>query len=204
MDWVSELLDAAAPAGQVAGGQDVISLMVLLLLLAAIPMGPAEPAAVTAGVLAGTGALPLWAAAAVVAAGMSAGNLLTFCAGGPLLRRLSRGPQAAARLARWRTALDARPWRRDAAVVGLRLIPGARTPAVLAARSTGLSTARFCLLEAVGSLLWAGLWTGAGAAARQVPGEAGGILVVLAVGAVAALLLRRQHRHSAVPGATTA
>ena len=48
MDWVSELLDAAAPAGQVAGGQDVISLMVLLLLLAAIPMGPAEPAAARA------------------------------------------------------------------------------------------------------------------------------------------------------------
>lgn len=199
MDWLSELLDAAASAGHPTGGPDGMTWIAipLLLLLLAIPMGPAEPAAAAAGALAGAGGFPLWAAATVAASGMFTGNLLTFCAGGPLIRRISRTPKGAVRLARWRTALEARPLRRDAAVVGLRMVPGARTPAALAARGTGLSVVRFCLLDAAGSLLWAALWTGAGAAAHQVPSEVGGAFLILAAGGVVVLLHHRYHRRPA-------
>lgn len=190
MDLLSELLDAAAPAdqgGQWPGG----GLLILLLPLLVIPLGPAEPAAVATGALVSAGALPLWAGVPVVAAGMFAGNLLAFHAGGPVLRLLRRRPQDAARLERWQTVMGARPLRRDAAVVLVRLVPGARTPAVLAARSAGVGTARFCLLDAVGSLLWAGLWVGAGSVVQQVPSAAGAAVLLIGGAAVVVLLVRR-------------
>lgn len=180
MTWPADLL--ALPSGVARLHSDVPGWVVLLLvgIVLIVPFGPVEAAAVTAGTLASAGAVPLWVAVLVVAASMLLGDLLLYAGPGSRLERARRRratrprPGVRRRLGVLRTALEARPWRRDAALAGLRLIPGARTPTTLVARSLGMSSTHFVLVAGAGSLLWAWLWTGGGSVV------AGGVLGRLA------------------------
>lgn len=165
-------VDAVAPAW---------GFLVFVPLALAVPMGPAEATAATAGALAGAAYAPPWLAILVVAAGMFAGDLLAYGAGGPITRRLRRFPKAANRLERWRRRLETRPAWRDLAVIGLRFVPGARTPSAVAARGTGVGLGRFCALTAAGSILWAAAWTTLGTAIAELSGPVGTVAAIVLV-----------------------
>ncbi|WP_191089684.1 DedA family protein [Nesterenkonia ebinurensis] len=165
MDWLSELLTSSALPSW--------CLLLLLLVLMAIPLGPAEPTAVAAGVMISASALSPLPTVLIIAAGMTIGDVLTHQAGRPLLRALQQKPRAAQRIDFWSRALQHQPLGRDAAVAGLRFIPGARTPAALAARAAGVGGVRFMLLAVAGSLAWASLWVlGGEALVHLLPLEA--------------------------------
>lgn len=184
MDWLSELLTGALIPSWVA--------LLLILVLVSVPLGPAEPTAVAAGVLVAASVLPPVLTIVVVAVGMTLGDVLTYQAGAAILRRTRR----AHRFDRWRQALRARPVRRDLVIIGLRFLPGARTPAALAARGAGVDAGRFILLAAGGSLLWAVLWvSGGGAVAQVVPP---GLLAACLVSLLLAVVLFRVLRVSAL------
>ncbi|GAB4004431.1 hypothetical protein GCM10029992_49360 [Glycomyces albus] len=135
MDWPSELvIDLGFGGLAVESVMPAWGFLVFVPLAVAVPMGPAEATAAMAGALAGPASAPQWLAILVVAAGMFAGDLLAYGAGGPITCRLRRHPRAANRLDRWRRRLESRPAWRDLAVIGLRFVPGARTPSALAAR----------------------------------------------------------------------
>lgn len=134
-----------------------------MMVLMALPMGPAEPTAVAAGLIAGAPLMPLWAVVLALTVGMLCGDLVVFRAGG-VVERCVRRRGGGGMIEVWQHRLDRHPRWRDIAVAGLRFVPGARTPAALAARSSGISSVRFCMLGAAGSLAWACLWTGAGSA----------------------------------------
>lgn len=142
-------------------------ILALLFLLVAIPMGPAEPTAFAAGATAASLGVPLWQATVVVAAGMIVGDLTTYWLAGFFRHRLLRSPRAQQRLARWQFQLKKFRGRRDLAFVSLRFIPGARTPTAVAARFSGVSTARYIALAAIGAAAWAILWTSAAAVFRH-------------------------------------
>lgn len=172
LGFVGLAVDTVAPAW---------GFLVFVPLAMAVPMGPAEATAATSGALAGSAAAPPWLAVLVVAAGMFAGDLLAYGAGGPITRRLRRFPKAANRLERWRRRLETRQAWRDLAVIGLRFVPGARTPSALAARGTGVGLGRFCALTAAGSILWAGVWTTLGSAIAEFAGPAGTVAAIVLV-----------------------
>ncbi|HLS12877.1 MAG TPA: VTT domain-containing protein [Beutenbergiaceae bacterium] len=173
-----------------------VALLVLLALMA-VPLGPAEPTAILAGLLVGAGMAPIWVVVLVLALGMTAGDLIAFRAGGPVQRRLARRPRAEAYLAAWRHHLHQRRLWRDAAVAGLRFIPGVRTPSALAARSTGIGTLRFGLLAAAGSVAWAAAWVGILGAAAARPGGLVVVGALLVLTVVAGLIWRRRGRGAA-------
>lgn len=186
MDWLSELL--------ISPDLPAWWLLLILFALMAIPMGPAEPTALTAGVLVCAPVLSPSAAVLVIAAGMTLGDVLTHRASSPLLRMLRQKPAAAQRLDRWSQRLQSRPLCRDAAVAGLRFLPGARTPAVLAARAAGMTSARLMLLAGAGSLAWATLWVlGGGTLVHLLPGWVV-IAALLSVMLVAIALRSARHR----------
>lgn len=171
MDWPSELvIDLGFGGLAVESVMPAWGFLVFVPLAVAVPMGPAEATAAMAGALAGPASAPQWLAILVVAAGMFAGDLLAYGAGGPITCRLWRHPRAANRLDRWRRRLESRPAWRDLAVIGLRFVPGARTPSALAARGSGISLIRFCVLTAAGSVLWALVWTNLGSAIADFSG----------------------------------
>ncbi|WP_199040871.1 DedA family protein [Glycomyces salinus] len=171
MDWPSELvIDLGFGGVAVESVMPAWGFLVFVSLAMAVPMGPAEATAATAGALAGPASAPQWLASLVVAAGMFTGDLLAYGAGGPIARRLRRRSKAANRLDCWRRRLESRPARRDIAVIGLRFVPGARTPSALMARGSGIGLARFCVLTAAGSVLWAGVWTTLGSAIAEFSG----------------------------------
>ena len=174
MDFVT---DPALPAWCV---------LLIVFVLMAIPMGPAEPTAIVAGATATTVGLPLWLIIPVVAAGMLIGDLITFLSAGALQRRLLRRDRVRLRLRRWQTALNAQHVWRDLAVAGLRFIPCARTPAAMAARGSGLSTNRFCILAAAGATAWAAIWVGAASAVHTLPFEK--FLPLMTIVAIATLV----------------
>lgn len=160
MSWLSELLvDPMLPMWLI---------LVLALLLMAVPMGPAEPTAVVIGALVSAAVVPLVPAILTVAAGMLIGDVLTYRAGGVIAERISRRPDRAQRLKRWEHQLEAKPLWTAMGAAGLRFIPGARSPAALISRGAGMRSAQFCLLTAIGSLLWAALWVLGGAALTQI------------------------------------
>ncbi|WP_300343865.1 VTT domain-containing protein [Nesterenkonia sp.] len=177
MDWLSELTSSPALPHW--------ALLLSLLVVMAIPMGPAEPTALAAAALVSTAALPPLTTVVAIAAGMTLGDALTHRAAGPLLRRMRQKPHAAGRLHKWSQRLQRQRYGRDAAVAGLRLLPGARTPAALAARAAGISSPRFLLLAAAGSLIWAALWVlGGGTLLHTLPtwAAAAGVAAALLAG----------------------
>lgn len=175
-----------------------VALLVMFALMA-VPLGPAEPTAILAGLLVGAGMAPLWVVVIVLALGMTAGDLIAFRAGGPVQRRLTRRPRGEAWLAAWRHHLQKRRLWRDVAVAGLRFIPGVRTPSALAARSTGIGTVRFCLLAAAGSVAWAAAWVGISGAAAARPGGLAVVGALLVLTVVAGLIWRRCGRGASGP-----
>lgn len=199
MDWLSELLtgDLLPPW----------AVLLLILVLMAVPLGPAEPTALAAGFLIGASALPSALTVTVVAAGMTAGDVVAHRAGGLVLRRARTDPRRARRLDRWEQTMRAHPVRRDLAVIGLRFLPGARTPSALAAGAAGVSTGRFILLAAGGSLLWAVSWTmlwaaGAGAVVQSAPSGllAGGMAALFLVMFIAPVFFRLLRERVRSPG----
>lgn len=178
MDWLSELGVGSFPLW--------VPLLVMFALLA-VPLGPAEPAALATAGLVGASALPAGPAILALAAGMVLGDVVVHRVAEPLLGALHRKPRAAQKMARWERHLRRRPVWRDAAVFGLRFIPGCRTPAALAARAAGVARLRFTFVAAAGSLAWAGLWVTAGAAlTAALPSW-----VLIAAGVAAAAVLLR-------------
>ncbi|MGJ9424117.1 hypothetical protein [Aeromicrobium sp. CF3.5] len=129
-----------------------------------IPFGPAEAAAIAAGALAHGDVVPLWAAVLVVAAGMLGGDFATYAAAGPMLGRARRLRERRPHFSALLSILATRPLCSDVGLAALRFIPGARTPTALMAREFGTTRTHFCVIVGVGSLLWAGLWTGGGSA----------------------------------------
>lgn len=164
----------------------VWGVLLLIFALLATPMGPAEPTALVAGAMAATGGLSLWLAIPVVAVGMFVGDLITFLAAAALTHRLLKSDRSGRRLRRWQTALNAQHVWRDLAIAGLRFMPGARTPAALAARGSGVSTTRFCILAAIGAIAWAVVWVGAASVVEALPLQQ--LLPLLTIVAIAALV----------------
>lgn len=184
MSWLSDLLaEPLLPTWLI---------LVVALLLMAVPMGPAEPTALTAGALVSAGALPAVTAVLALSAGMLLGDILTYHAGGPFARRIGRHPGGAQRLASWQHHIGRYPGSRCVAVLGLRFIPGARTPSALVARGSGVGEVQFITLTAAGSLLWAGLWVVAGATLTQVMSP--GLLAVILAAALLVLVVLQATR----------
>lgn len=155
--------------------------LALLFILVAIPMGPAEPTAFTAGATAASLGVPLWQATVVVAVGMLVGDLTTYWLAGTFRHRLIRRHRARQRLQRWQLQLNKCRGRRDLALAGLRFIPGARTPTAVAARYSGVSTPRYLALAAIGAVAWAVFWTSAAAVFRHHVGLLTAAAVIAAV-----------------------
>ena len=159
MDWLSEL--ATVPV------LPTWALLMLVLLLMAVPMGPAEPTAVIAGALVSASVLPLVPAVLVLAVGMLVGDMLAYWAGGLICRKIGKHHKGAQRLERWHHHVEEHLGSRGVAIVGLRFLPGARTPSALAARGSGVGGVQYVTLAALGSLVWATLWLAGGAVAAQ-------------------------------------
>lgn len=194
MDWLCELL--------VSPTLPHWALLTILLVLMAIPMGPAEPTALTAAVLVSASTLPPMGAVLVIAAGMTLGDAVAHQAGRPAMKLLGQRPGAAQRLVRWSQRLQCQSLGRDVAVAGLRFLPGARTPAALVARAAGVSSARFILLAAAGSLAWATLWVlGGGTLVQALPGwTVAAVLLSVVLAAIALRNIRPKPQSGAEQG----
>lgn len=157
----------------------VSGLMVFGLL--AIPMGPAEPTALAVGVATAGLDVPLWLSIAVIAAGMFVGDLIVYCTATAFTDRCFRSAGARNKLNRWRATLHGRPLGRDAMILVLRFIPGARTPAAILAANSGISIVRFCVLTVLGATCWATFWIGLVSIVGRLPWQLclGVLLVVI-------------------------
>lgn len=185
MDWLSELLTGPL--------LPTWALLLLVFLLMAVPMGPAEPVVVVTGALVSADVLPLAPAVLTLSGGMLVGDVLAYRAGGLISRKIGKHPRGAQRLERWQHHLEMHPRSRGAAIVGLRFLPGARTPSALAARGSGVGEVQYITLAAIGSLLWAALWVAGGAAVVQaVSPSALAAILATAVLALTATYTARQ------------
>jgi len=177
----------------------LVFLNVLLTQLGA-PL-PAVPTLVVAGTLAaGGGPLVLAGTMAAVVAGCLLGDSLWYAAGRRygagvmrLLCRVSLSPDSCVQ----RSELHFQRWRGQVMLVA-KFVPGLSTVGSSLVGAMGLRWPLFVLFDGLGSLLWAGLWTGAGYAfAAQVDtllsavASAGTLAVQLLLGLLAAYVLVR-------------
>ncbi|ULR42696.1 DedA family protein [Rhizobium sp. K102] len=131
--------------------------------LLAIFLGAAfegETAAFLGGVVAHRGLLPYWAAASAATAGSFAGDQFWFFAGRyaarwSLVRRLLERPA----LARVTRLLETYP---TGFILAFRFLVGLRTISPVVIGTTGISTGKFVVLNAVAALVWGQLFTALG------------------------------------------
>lgn len=133
-----------------------------------IPIVPSETILITAGVLAGRGALVPWFLIPAGAVGAIIGDNISYWLGrrfgDRLARRIFRGETGQERLAWAQSAIQ----RRGVVLVVLgRFIPGGRTASTFAAGTLRMPYRRFLLADVGAGLLWAsysvalGYWGGA-------------------------------------------
>jgi membrane protein DedA with SNARE-associated domain len=132
----------------------------LVVLLAAggdvlFPLIPSETVVITGGVVAAQGGLHLWLLVPAAVLGAMLGDLASFglgrLVGERVAHRIFRGPQGAARLARFERALR----RRGGVVIIVgRFIPGGRTASTFAAGTLEMPLRRFLLADLVAAACW--------------------------------------------------
>jgi len=120
------------------------------------PLVPSETAVITAGTLAATGDLLLWAVIPAAALGAFAGDNVSYGLGALFgeraAKRLFRGEQGRRRLQKAQRLLD----RYGALVIVLaRFVPGGRTVTTFAAGTLDLTWRRFALYDAIAVTVWA-------------------------------------------------
>jgi membrane protein DedA with SNARE-associated domain/rhodanese-related sulfurtransferase len=130
----------------------------VLLTQAGLPL-PAVPTLVVAGALAAGGQLPWWGVLLVALAGCLLGDFAWYAAGrrygiGVMrtLCRVSLSPDSCVR----QSELRFQRWRAPVLLVA-KFVPGLATVAPPLVGALGLSSRRFLLFDALGSLLWAGV-----------------------------------------------
>jgi membrane protein DedA with SNARE-associated domain len=120
------------------------------------PLVPSETAVITAGTLAATGDLLLWAVIPAAALGAFAGDNVSYGLGAVFgeraAKRLFRGEKGRRRLQKAQRLLD----RYGALVIVLaRFVPGGRTVTTFAAGTLDLTWRRFALYDAIAVTVWA-------------------------------------------------
>ena len=158
-----------------------------------VPPLAGEPILLGAGALAGTGRWSLWLASALALAGTIAGDLVWYeigrRGGYRILRRLcgfSIEPDTCVRRGQ-----DTFARRGASALLITKFIPGLNSIGQPLAGALGMSRARFALFDALGALLWVGLYVGAGyvlhdqlAQAARLADRLGGWAIALALCAI--------------------
>jgi membrane protein DedA with SNARE-associated domain len=120
------------------------------------PLVPSETAVITAGTVAATGDLFLWAIIPAAALGAFVGDNVSYGLGAVFgeraAKRLFRGERGRRRLRKAQRLLD----RYGALVIVLaRFIPGGRTATTFAAGTLDLTWRRFVLYDAIAVTVWA-------------------------------------------------
>lgn len=179
----------------------LIAVVVVVLIDGIFPPMPSEAVVVAlASIGLATGAPSPWAVLLAATVGSFLGDNLAFSIGRRVdlgRFRWTRGPRAAALLARARGALNQRG---ASVILTARFVPVGRVAVNVMAGSTGFSRRRFVLLSAVSAAAWAGYSVAVGVVAgawlrdQPVLGALVAVVLALGCGAVIDWALRRSRR----------